>query len=294
MEKWSEIRSASYVVRLGTVSAAAEALGVHRATVIRHIDALEDELGQKLFQRHSRGYTPTEFGRDLLEVAQAADAHFKSFVRRGRAQEGELTGELVVTSTELTSSMVTPRLLDFRRQHPSVVVRYLVSPRIYRLEYGEAHVAIRVGARPEGADDVVRSFDRIEFKLYASRSYAEQFGVPDRRQAFSAHRFVRVEVDGEDAPFHRWLDKAVPNANFVFRSSHPGSVADAIVAGAGIGFLPVHHAEGRDDLVAVHPAHRKWVVPCWVVTHVDLHRSPKIQAFLRLFASSELSAGKLS
>ncbi|MEL6183424.1 MAG: LysR family transcriptional regulator [Myxococcota bacterium] len=287
MEKWSEIRSASYVVRLGTVSAAAEALGVHRSTVIRHIDALEDELGQRLFQRHSRGYTPTELGRDLLKVAQAADAHFKSFVGRSRAQDGELTGELVVTSTELSSPMVLPRLLDFRRRHPSVVVRYLVSPRIYRLEYGEAHVAIRVGTRPEGDDDVVRSFDRIEFKLYASRSYAEQFGVPDRRQAFSAHRFVRVELDGDDTPFHRWLDKAVPDANFVFRSSHPSAVEEAIAAGAGIGFLPVHYAERRDDLVAVHPVHRAWIVPCWVVTHVDLHRSPKVQALLRLFAPSE-------
>lgn len=285
MEKWSEIRSASYVVRMGTVSAAAEALGVHRSTVIRHIDALEDELGQKLFQRHARGYTPTELGRDLLRVAQAADAHFQSFVGRSRAQDGELSGELVVTSTELSMPMVLPRLVEFRRRYPNVMVRYLVSPRIYRLEYGEAHVAIRVGTRPDGADDVVRSFERIEFKLYASRSYAEKFGIPDRQQAFGSHKFVRVEVEGDDASFHRWLDKKVPDANFVFRSSHPSAVEEAISAGLGIGFLPTHLAANRDDLVVVHPVHRSWIVPGWVVTHVDVHRSPKVQAFLRLCAT---------
>ena len=47
---------------MGTVSGAAQALGVHHATVIRHIDALEGRLGVKLFQRHARGYTPTEAG----------------------------------------------------------------------------------------------------------------------------------------------------------------------------------------------------------------------------------------
>ncbi|MFT4620401.1 MAG: DNA-binding transcriptional LysR family regulator, partial [Polaromonas sp.] len=41
IETWDEIRTAFHVARLGTVSGAADALGVHHATVIRHIDALE-------------------------------------------------------------------------------------------------------------------------------------------------------------------------------------------------------------------------------------------------------------
>ncbi|MEO1636831.1 MAG: LysR family transcriptional regulator, partial [Cyanobacteria bacterium J06631_9] len=62
MDNWNEIRTAYQVARLGTISAAAETLGVHRSTVIRHIDALEAQLGEKVFLRHSRGYTPTEVG----------------------------------------------------------------------------------------------------------------------------------------------------------------------------------------------------------------------------------------
>ncbi len=64
---WDEIRTAFHVARVGTVSGAADALGVHHATVIRHIDALEGQLGVKLFQRHARGYTSTEAGNDLLK-----------------------------------------------------------------------------------------------------------------------------------------------------------------------------------------------------------------------------------
>jgi DNA-binding transcriptional LysR family regulator len=63
MDNWDEIRTAYQVARMGTVSGAAEVLGVHHATVIRHIDALEAALGAKLFQRHARGYTATEAGR---------------------------------------------------------------------------------------------------------------------------------------------------------------------------------------------------------------------------------------
>ena len=37
MDNWDEVKTAYHVARLGTVSAAAEVLGVHHATVIRHI-----------------------------------------------------------------------------------------------------------------------------------------------------------------------------------------------------------------------------------------------------------------
>lgn len=46
MENWDEVRTAYQVSRLGTVSGAAEVLGVHHATVIRHIDALEARSGR--------------------------------------------------------------------------------------------------------------------------------------------------------------------------------------------------------------------------------------------------------
>lgn len=77
MQNWDEIKTAFHVARLGTVSAAADVLGVHHSTVIRHIDSLEGRLKVKLFQRHARGYTPTDAGRDVMQVAQATDEQFQ-------------------------------------------------------------------------------------------------------------------------------------------------------------------------------------------------------------------------
>ena len=96
MENWDEIRTAYQVARLGTVSGAAEVLGVHHATVIRHIDALEGRLGVKLFQRHARGYTPTEAGQDLLRVAQATDDQFSQLSGRIKGRGNAVSGELVL------------------------------------------------------------------------------------------------------------------------------------------------------------------------------------------------------
>ncbi|MEM9137560.1 MAG: LysR family transcriptional regulator, partial [Cyanobacteria bacterium P01_F01_bin.42] len=76
MNNWNEIRTAYQVARLGTVSAAAEILGVHRSTVIRHIDTLEAIFDAKIFLRHAKGYTPTDLGFDLMRVARATEDQF--------------------------------------------------------------------------------------------------------------------------------------------------------------------------------------------------------------------------
>ena len=73
MDKWAELRTAYQVAKLGTVSAAANALGFHRATVNRHIDVLEEEMGARIFIRHARGYTLTELGEDVLQVARKTE-----------------------------------------------------------------------------------------------------------------------------------------------------------------------------------------------------------------------------
>ena len=156
MDNWDEIRTAYHVARMGTVSGAADVLGVHHATVIRHVDALEARLGVKLFQRHPRGYTSTEAGRDLLQVAQATDDQFSQLVNRLKGQGGGVEGELAVTALDTMADLLTPLLIDFQATHPEVMVRLLTGTRLFRLEYGEAHVAIRAGNIPEQPDNVVR------------------------------------------------------------------------------------------------------------------------------------------
>ena len=54
----------------------------------------------------------------------------------------------------------------------------------------------------------------------------------------------------------------------------------AVIGGAGIGFLGTREAALHPDLVQVMPPREDWTAPLWLVTHVDLHRTAKVQAFL--------------
>ncbi|MDJ1006717.1 MAG: LysR family transcriptional regulator [Paracoccaceae bacterium] len=280
MSTWDEIRTAFHVARLGTVSGAADALGVHHATVIRHVDALEERLGVKLFQRHARGYTATEAGQDLLQVAQATDDQFTQLVGRIKGRGGEVTGELVVTSLAMMSHKLTPVLTQFQADHPGLVVRYITDERILRLEYGEAHVAIRAGTAPEQPDNVVQPFVGQSLSLYASEDYIARRGRPETEADLADHEFVGLDRPSR-APFDVWLRETVPAERIVFRVTEQRAMRDAIVAGAGIGFMFCWEADTLPGLERLFEPRAEWGAPSWIVTHVDLHRTTKVQAFLK-------------
>lgn len=253
MDNWDEIRTAYHVARLGTVSGAAEVLGVHHATVIRHIDALEGRLGVKLFQRHARGYTATEAGTDLLRVAQATEDQFNQLVGRIKGQGADVSGDLVVTSLASLSHSIAPMLVAFQRLYPGVKVRYLTGDRLFRLEYGEAHVAIRAGTVPDQPDNVVQSLASSRIGAYASRAYVDEYGLPEGPQDYADHRFIGPDNQNSRAPFYVWLRENVPEEAITFRCTDSHAADAALLSGAGIGFMDAVEAARHPGLVEVHP-----------------------------------------
>lgn len=280
MENWDEIRTAFQVARLGTVSGAADVLGVHHATVIRHIDALEKRLGAKLFQRHARGYTPTESGRDLLAVAQTTDEQFGQLASRIKGQGEEVAGEMVVTAITGIADLLTPVLAAYQAAHPKVIIRFLTDMRVFRLDYGEAHVAIRAGEAPQEPDNVVQPLVKMENGLYAARSYIAAHGLPLTVEDLAHHRFIGPDNVDNRAPFYRWLRDRVAPERIVVRITEPSANLAALEAGMGLGFCGSHYANSHPDLVEVMAPRPEWDAPLWIVTHVDLHRTLKVQSFL--------------
>ena len=85
-----QLRYFCSVMRAGTFSSAAREEGVSVQAVSKALAALEDELGQQLFLRRSKGAVPTAFGTQLFEYAHAAIEAFDqvgSFARDCRAAQ---------------------------------------------------------------------------------------------------------------------------------------------------------------------------------------------------------------
>lgn len=275
LENWDDIRTALAVARLGTVSAAATELGVHHATVIRRIDALEAQLSARLFQRHARGYALTDAGQALLRVAGDTDERFAQMASQIAGAGTRIEGELVITALPELSDLLMPAMIRLMRTHPGLRLRYMTDARLYRLDAGEAHIAIRAGAKPDEPDYVVRAFATVQVRLYAAPAYLERFGAVDN---LAEHRIAAETggIDTREAPQWAWLRERVPSHCFTFISNDTNAVEALVRSGLALGVLPVARAEGLIEVLAPP----EWGAPLWLVTHVDLHRRPKIQAAL--------------
>jgi len=127
---------------------------------------------------------------------------------------------------------------------------------------------------------VVQPLTRIQSALYAARSYADRFGCPTSEAEFADHRFVCSDSETTRAPFHRWLRATVQPDQIVYTATEPAALEQAVLSGAGIGFMSVFRAAGNPDLIQVLAPRSDWESPLRIVTHVDLHRTRKVQAFL--------------
>ena len=190
MDRWTEIRTALHVARLGTITESARALGVHRATVVRHIHTLEEELGGPLFERRPKGYLPTEIGLQLLRVAEATEQHFLELKRSANMRQSEIAGEITITSIAVLAPALMPAIAEYQRRHPLVSIRYLADKKLLKLEYGEADIAIRAGSEPSMADHTVRKMSVISFALYAHRDYLVRRGEFKGLEDIPNHAFV--------------------------------------------------------------------------------------------------------
>tara|TARA_B110000908_G_scaffold148013_2_gene180194 strand:+ start:342 stop:638 length:297 start_codon:yes stop_codon:yes gene_type:complete len=83
------------------------------------------------------------------------------------------------------------------------------------------------------------------------------------------------------APFYQGLFQAVPRENVVFRTNDTQALSLGVMSGAGIGFLTFQEAEERPEMVQVPEPRPEWSAPLWLVTHMDLHCTGKVQALLQ-------------
>lgn len=278
--RWNEIRTAYLVARHGTLSAAADELGIHHTTAQRHITALEKTLGTRLFFRNPRGYAPTDAGKALLQVAAATQDQFDQLTARISGLDHQLSGKLIVTTVPEFGPLLVPLLADYQRLNPGLSIELIADQRLLKLEYGEAHVSIRAGRAPSEPDNVAQSLVRASATLFASRDYAAQNGPLKSIDDLAGHRFISLPTGQENNPLAAWMHENIPVDAIAFRAGDSVSVVAAIENGMGIGMSIWYAASDNKSLVQMIAPQPDWYAQLWLVTHVDLHRTAKVQSFL--------------
>ena len=276
---WNAIHVAYQVALHGTLTAAAEALGVHHSTVLRRVNALEEKLGTKLFHRHARGYVPTEAGVLLTQTAEDAQGHFDRLLGRLQSTDTQLSGTLVITSVNSMSRYLIPLFAEFHRLYPQVKLEYAAESRVLKLEHGEAHIGIRPGKKPTDPDYVVQPLAELATTLYGSAEYVAKHGLMASLEDIERHQFISTIRPFSMVSAMNWLNSTVPAEQVCLKVSDFTDFIPAIKQGIGIAPISCFSAAGDKDLIPMLPPPPEWRYKLWLVTHGDMHRSSKVQVF---------------
>lgn len=114
------LRGFYYVMTLGSISAAAQQMGLRQPTVSHHVQMLESELGVQLFQRTPRRMIPTREGLVLYERAIGIFEQVREVKAEvGREREGGVKGEIhLVTTHSVAVNYLPPVIRGFQERNP--------------------------------------------------------------------------------------------------------------------------------------------------------------------------------
>jgi DNA-binding transcriptional LysR family regulator len=290
---WSDLRYALAVGHAGSLAGAARKLGVNHTTVLRRLDALEERLGARLFERHRNGYHPTEAGNLVLDLARRMADQADEIERRVLGRDRELTGPLRVTTAFVIMEHLLPQpLASFARAYPGIEVEVVENAFLVDLSRRhadqaqtwaklEADVALRLSANV--AEHLVgRQVGMTHCKVYAKR------GATDLPQTVTPLPtlirevpWVAFERDAHSRVYDRWMRDQLAQADVRLRVDIFNAMVAMIRTGIGVGLLPTFMEDSHPDIVAVSDPVPELSVPVWMLTHPDLRSTARVRVFMQ-------------
>ncbi|WP_137939639.1 LysR family transcriptional regulator [Chitinivorax sp. B] len=278
MNDWDDWRMLLAVMEAGSFTKAAETLGLNQPTVGRRIDALEQKLGAKLFQRHARGLRPTELADKLVPHVRLMAEGAESAVRVA-ASQGECVQGIVKLSAApaLANGWLARRLADFHCRHPELEIWLQGSSAVADLSAGEADIALRL-FRPTESNLVVKRLGVVANRFYAHPDYLAKYGEPCTVEDLVHHDMVGFQ-DVMSTREIEWMQRNLP-ANFrcTMRTNHAMTAMQFVSNRGGIAFLPDYVATLNPELRVVCRDTFVNLRDMWMVMHRDLAKTARIRA----------------
>jgi DNA-binding transcriptional LysR family regulator len=253
--------------------------------VSRAVLALEEQLGQQLFQRTTRRVTTTRVGLSLFDRVAPQLESLAGALRDLPEAGQEPSGLLRLSATaDLGSMVLAEAATRFTQRYPQAEVEVALTDRLVDLVREGFDLALRLTtSKPKSSSLVARKVGTVVLQLYAAPSYLARRPAPKAPAAVAEHDWVSyttLPIALTSAGARRVVN-VVPR----LRGNDMFFVREALKAGAGLGVLPTFLADAAvtsGDLVRVLP---EWVVFSSNVLLVrPAHRQAprKVQAFQEL------------
>jgi DNA-binding transcriptional LysR family regulator len=272
---WDDFRIFLACAEAASFRKAAITLGLSSSTVVRRIERLESALGTRLFERVPDGIALTGEGNSLLQNARQMEQAIFDVIHKQAAQDVTACGPVSISITEgLGSYWVMPRLVEFQRQYPFIIINLrcaMDNADVLRLE---ADMAIQF-SKPTNQDLKQVKLGRMHTHAFASKRYLETYGMPETAADLREHRFVQQIAPGlDDSAFAGFFGLPSVEKMVGIRTNTSTAHFYAVEKGAGIGVLPTFAAALGAPVVPLDIGGR-YHLDIWLTYHPDARKTPR-------------------
>ncbi|HEX8794033.1 MAG TPA: LysR family transcriptional regulator [Polyangiaceae bacterium] len=293
--RWDDVRVFLAIYRSGSMSGASRALKVDQTTVGRRLQALEESLDARLFDRTPDGLSLTPAGEGILDVAERVEESMLALERRIGGEDARIAGTVrIATSDAFAQGYLVSRLRALRDRHPDLVIELTTGQTFVALSRREADIALRmrpIGAPPSEENVVCRRLYEVPWSLYASRAYVVAHGAPSDANDLAGRDVIDLDDEAPALPGRDWLRRASEPARVRLRVTNLLSVVAAVRAGLGLGLLPGMFAGADPPLVRIGQPVAS--AEGWLLVHPDLQRVARVRAVIDTLAELARQDGPL-
>lgn len=287
---WDDLRLVLAIARSGSMVRAAEILVINHSTIFRRLNAIEDQLGYKLFERARAGYEATPAGRDIAALAARMEQEIGDLRRTLAGRDESPSGLLRITTNDTFAvHFMGPVLASFHTAYPNIELDVIVSHEALNLSRRDADVAVRATIEPP--DTLVgRRICAMPWARYAAvgwRSRIEQAAAQGDPNCCNAFDWLALGERLAGIRANRWLENEIRSSRIAGRFDNLLALANAIAMQIGAGILPCFIGDRTAGLMRFGEL-MDFNYSLWLLTHADLRNAARVRAFMD-HAGAELS-----
>lgn len=285
MDRWTQIELFVQVAELGSLSKAAEKLGLSNAAASRYLSGLEERLGARLVERTTRRLWLTDAGRGYQQRCIGMLAEMAEAEAEVNTASTSPSGVLRITSS-VSFAMIhlAPALPEFRARYPKLALQITAANRYPGFIEAGIDVAIRTREHEGDSGITVRRLAQMRRVLAASPAYLAAHARPNSPDDLRAHRMLVYNLANDPYVLHlkRGQEACAVGIAPTLDANEGQVIRAAALAGLGILIQPQYIV--HDDIVAgrLVPVLSDWELPALTINiayQSRRHQPAKIKVF---------------
>lgn len=288
MDQIQAMRVFVRVVEAGTFTRAADSLSMPKATVTKHVQALEDRLRVRLLNRTTRRVTVTADGAAYYDRVVRLLTDLEDIEASMTNARANPRGRLRIdVGTSVAQLLIIPHLAEFHARYPDIQVDLGVSDRVVDLIGDNVDCVIRGGELTDQSL-VARRVGNVEFITVATPAYLAQRGTPVHPQDIEREHDCVIYFSpqsGRHYPLEfRKGDESIDILGpYRVSVNEANAYINATLAGLGVAQVTSFQAQRHLEsgaLVQLLPEWTQSTLPIYVVYPPNRHLSAKVRAFV--------------